>query len=63
MTDDDLISKIYDIISNNIEIKDTPYSDYCFECRNGPKEINYKSIEKAANKIIQLINKNKNETL
>ena len=53
---EDIISnKMYDIISNNLEIIDEPYRDWCSECSNGPKSIDSRTIEMAVNNIIRML--------
>jgi hypothetical protein len=54
-----LENMINDIIGDNVEIEDIAYSDWCSECHNGPKGLDYRSIELAAREIIKMLKEQK----
>ena len=49
---DTLTNRIYDLISDNVEIEDVPYS-----MEEGAKQINYKSMELAAEAVLEMLKK------
>lgn len=55
--EDLLESKIRDMISNNIEIKNMQYGEWCPECNEGQKEVDSKSMDLATKDIIKLLKK------
>lgn len=52
-----LENKIRDMISNNIEMTNVPYGDWCSECGRGEEQIDSSSVDKAAKDIISLLKK------
>lgn len=52
-----LENKIRDMISNNVEITNVPYSDWCPECNQGEEQIDSKSVDLSAREIIKLLKK------
>ena len=52
-----LENKIRDMISNNIEVTNVKYGDWCSECGRGEEEIDSKSVDLAAKDIISLLKK------
>lgn len=52
-----LENKIRDMISNNIEVTNVKYGDWCSECGRGEEEIDSKSVDLAAKDIIRLLKK------
>lgn len=59
MDEETLRQRLYDIISNEVCIESVPYSDWCNKCNNAPKQLEYETVEKAAKKIVEFLNKEK----
>ena len=52
-----LENKIRDMMSNNVEVTNVPYGDWCPECSRGEEQIDSKSVDLAAKDIISLLKK------